>query len=272
MTMTRDAKEQAYLYDLFIVPGWRERFDQMVDKEISLPQPGRVLEVGCGTGGYAINLAVRLGADCEVVAIDDSPEKLEIARGKAEVQKVKRISFSQGTHTVSGQPDNRFDLVLADASMHDPAQMEAVFAELVRVAKPGAAVAVRLTTRGSFDEFFSFYWQALYELELTDHTAQLEALINERLLVGDAEELAKQAGLKKVRSVTHKEQFDYENAATFFAAPLIESSFLAHWLAILPGAVDADRVRQQMISLIDSERGDLTFDVSIKATLIIGQK
>lgn len=270
--MEKDAKEQAYLYDLYLVPLWRERFDRIVDEEIKLPEEGRLLDAGCGTGGYAVEMALRAGPRVEVVGIDDSAERLAIARGKAEVAKLKRADFFQGTVYALGALDEDFDLVLGDCSTLDVEDLAEAFDELARVAKPGAPVCVKLTTRGSFDEFFSLYWEALYELDLTAFSPGLEELILERLTIGDVEDLARAAGLKKVRSVTRKEEFEFDDAAAFFASPLIEVFFLEDWMAILPDERTRDRVRQQLFTIIDRERHAGVFDASIKATLVIGQK
>jgi ubiquinone/menaquinone biosynthesis C-methylase UbiE len=270
----RDAKEIAYLYDLYVAPTWREAFDQMVDDEIELPKEGKFLDAGCGVGDYAIDLAIRGGAKTEVVGIDPSPEKLVLARGKAEVKKLDRVEFRQGLMQSLEFPDEEFDLVIGDASMSPPSEIGPALAELGRVAKKGATVVLKLTTRGSFDEFFSIYWESLYNLGLLDYTPQLEGLITERLTVSDAEQIAADAGLKYVRSVTIKERFDYKDGKEFFESPLIETFFIDDWLAILPDAETRQQVRQQLMKIIDEERHktDMDFDVSIKATLIIGQK
>ncbi len=268
----RDAKEIAYLYDLYVAPAWREAFDQMVDDEVELPKEGRFLDVECGTGGYAIDLAIRGGAKTEVVGIDPSPEKLALARGKAEVKRLDRVEFRQGEMGALEFPDEEFDLVIGDASMAAPSEIGPAFAELGRVAKKGATVVLKLTTRGSFDEFFSIYWESLYNLDLLDYTPQLEGLITERLTVSDAEQIAIDAGLRNVHSVTSKERFDYKDGKEFFESPLIEAFFLDDWLAILPDDETRQQVRQQLVEIIDEERHKMDFDVSIKATLIIGQK
>jgi ubiquinone/menaquinone biosynthesis C-methylase UbiE len=270
----RDAKEIAYLYDLYVAPTWREAFDQMVDDEIELPKEGKFLDAGCGAGAYAIDMAIRGGAKTEVIGIDPSPEKLVLARGKAEVKKLDRVEFRQGLLQSLEFPDQEFDLVIGDASMSAPSEIGPALAELGRVAKKGATVVLKLTTRGSFDEFFSIYWESLYNLGLLDYTPQLEGLITERLTVSDAEQIAVDAGLKYVRSVTSKERFDYKDGKEFFESPLIETFFLDDWLAILPDEETRQQVRQQLIKIIDEERRktDMDFDVSIKATLIIGQK
>ena len=268
----RDAKEMAYLYDLYVAPTWREAFDQMVDDEVELPKEGRFLDVGCGTGGYAIDLAIRGGANTEVVGIDSSPEKLALARGKAEVKKLERVEFRQGAINSLELPDDEFDLVIGDASMAAPSEIGPALAELKRVARKGATVVLKLTTRGSFDEFFSIYWESLYNLGLLDYAPQLEGLITERLTVSDAESVAVEAGLKGVRAVTSKERFDYKDGKEFFESPLIDTFFLDDWLAILPDEETRRKVRQQLTKVIDEERHKMDFDVSIKATLIIGQK
>ena len=269
---TRNAKELAYLYDLFVVPGWREVFDEIVDETIATPEPGRVLDLECGTGGYAVALAGKLGPDAEIVGVDDSPERLEIARGKAEMQRVEKVSFAEGTLEASGQPDADFDLVIADASMSRPERLGAIFAELARVARPGATVAIKLTTRGSFDEFFSIFWEALHEAGLDHLTPQLEALITERPTVTEVEKLARHAGLRHIHSVTRKEEFDFADARSFFTSPLIETFFLNDWLALLPDAEAESRVRRNLATIIDRERHHMDFDVSIKATVIVAQR
>jgi hypothetical protein len=164
------------------------------------------------------------------------------------------------------------------------------------VAKKGATVALKLATRGSFDELFSIYWEALYNLDIVQYTPQLEELITERLTVTESEDQASRAGLKQVRSVTRKERFDFPDAGEFFESPLIKNVFLAGWLAVLPDdetrrriqeemAIIIERERQHMESemppdvmpeelkaIIDYERNKWFFDVSIKATLVLGEK
>ncbi len=268
----RDAKELAYLYDLYIAHGWREVFDQIVDDEIELPKEGKFLEAGCGSGGYAIDLAIRGGARTEVAGVDPSLERLALARSKAEIKKINRVTFQPGSLCDLDFANGEFDLVIGDASMTPPSEIGAVFAELLRVAKKGAPVGLKLTTRGSFDEFFSIYWEALYNLELLEYAPQLESLITERLTVRDAEQIATDAGLQRVRSVTRKEEFDYNNGNGFFEAPLIWTFFLDDWLALLPDRETHPRVQQELVKIIDQERHEMDFDISIKATLIIGRK
>src|SRR5262249_20583383 len=101
--LMNNEKELAYRYDLFITPDWRDRFDTLITENIELPTEGRLLDVNSGTGEHAIELAERLGGKGEVIALDPSAERIELARAKAQVKKITEVTFEQG-----GAPPLRF--------------------------------------------------------------------------------------------------------------------------------------------------------------------
>ena len=78
----QDAREEAYLYDLYVSPQWRETFNELLDSELKLPDRGTVLDAGCGTGDFALSLALRLGPLASVIGVDPSEERLSIARAR----------------------------------------------------------------------------------------------------------------------------------------------------------------------------------------------
>jgi hypothetical protein len=48
--------------------------------------------------------------------------------------------------------------------------------------------------------------------------------------------------------------------------------FSAGWLELLPDDATRQRMRRTLAAIIDRERRHIDFDVSIKATIVIGQK
>lgn len=269
-----DSKEQAYFFDLYVVPGWRELFDRIVDEEVKLPEEenSRFLDAGCGTGGYAIDLAIRAGSRSSVIGVDSDQEKLALAAGKASVKKVTNVEFKQADLHSLPFGDNYFDFVLGDVSLLPPSEAPAVLRELARVAKKGAPVVMKVSTRGSFDEFFSVYWEALHDLDLTSFSPALESLITERLTVTDAEQAAFDAGLRHVHSYTRNEELLFPGGADFFEAPILANLLIGSWLAILPDEALRRKIRDRIVSIIDSEGNGRDFYVSIKASLITGKK
>ena len=269
--MSRE-KELAYRYDLFITPDWRDRFDQIVDENIELPVEGSILDVNCGTGAHAMSIAERLKNEGKVVAIDSDPERITIAKAKAEVAKVKRVTFECADTFALPYASGEFDLVIGDASLMATDLIERLLVEMVRVARSGLRVVLKVATYGTLDEFFSIYWEALHECGIDDTVwDKLRSLIEERRTISQAEELATRSGLRDVESFTRKEEFLFESGADFLNAPLIEDVFLSGWLEIVPEAQQQE-VRSLVISIIDRERHGAPFDVSVKATAVSGVK
>jgi ubiquinone/menaquinone biosynthesis C-methylase UbiE len=265
-------KELAYRYDLFVSPDWRDRFDVLVNENTAFPKEGRILDVNCGTGAHASELAAALGQRGEVIGVDPSAERLEIARAKAEAQKLKNLTFQQALAVDLPFDSDQFDAVIGDASMLHDRDAGGVLAEMIRVAKPGAQVVLKLATHGSFDEFFSIYWEALLGAGTVDEAwPSLEGLIVERSTTSAIEKMAQDAGLREVSTVSRKEEFSFSTATEFFESPVIKDYFLPDWLDILPEG-KREQIVQQVVGIVDRERRDGPFDVSIKATVLTGIK
>lgn len=267
-----DAKELAFRYDLFITPDWRDRFDTLVNESLKLPVDVRILDVNCGTGAHSLELAERMRGKSEVIGVDPSAERIALARAKALVKKIDNVRFEQSPASDLPFDSHEFGAVIGDASMLNTAEIQEVLAEMVRVVQPEGRVVLKLATRGSFDEFFSIYWEALLQVGMADEVwTELERLINERLTVSDAERMAEQLGLLKVESFISREEFTYETAEDFLEAPLVTDRFLSEWLEIVPEE-SREEVRSQIINIIERERHEEPFSVSVKATLIVGVK
>lgn len=267
--------EEAYFYDLCVVPGWREFFDRLIDEEVKLPAAGRVLEVECGSGGLAIDLALRGGREIEVLGVDPLPELVSLAREKARIHKAARVSFSVGTLSADPSellPDGRFDLVIADNSLVPWRSPSFSFDDLARVTAPGGTVVLKSAGRGSFDEVFSIFWESLYDLDLLDASPALEALIESRPLVADLEAAAREAGLRQVRSYSRPERLAYPTGSELFDAPLIRTVFLDYWLSILPDQDSRPRVVSRMAEIIDRERRNAPFDLTVRAAIVLARK
>jgi ubiquinone/menaquinone biosynthesis C-methylase UbiE len=267
-----NARELAFRYDLFITPEWRDRFDRLINASIKIPLEVRILDVNCGTGAHAIELAARMHGKGEVIGIDPSAERIAIARAKALVKKATDVKFEQGIASDLSFDSHEFEVVIGDASMLRADEIEDVLAEMVRVARPEGRVILKLTTRGSFDEFFSVYWEALHNTGMADEVwTSLEGLINERRTAADAEQMAGRSGLRNIESFTSREEFRYETAEEFLESPLITDCFMPDWLEIAP-AESRDEVLGHLSSIIERERSNASFDVSIKAAVIAGVK
>lgn len=275
--MSQTEREAAFLYDLYVAPDWGERFAELMTEHLGVPEKGQLLYVGAATGAHAVLWHERSSGGLTITATDESEERLNIARAKAAAVKggAAAISF-QATPRLETLdfPDDTFMIVVGDASLIEPERLPEIFAEMVRVAAPGAMVALNAVSASSFGEFFSIYWEALHNADSDEQALEVEALITELPTVSQLEEMAADSELANVESWTSKEEFHFATGEFFLQSPLIAEFLLRHWMAALPEE-DIDlraRVKSQIAALIDEERANLDFALSIKATLVTGRK
>src|SRR5919202_3286261 len=273
MSQHEHDKELAYLHELYVAPDWGERFAELIDEHVQLPKEGRALYVAAGTGGHALALQERAGADVTLIGVDESEERLRLARAKAQAAKLgAQTEFRLTQLEALDFEDDQFDLVVGDASLVTPERLPEIFAEMVRVAAPGATVALNLPTASSFGEFFSIYWEALGNAGLLEEAPLVEHLITELPTITDVEQMAAREGLDEVQTWTRIEEFDYASGAEFLAAPLVKEFLLRNWLEPLQDEDERTRVLAAINEIIDEERHEGEFALSIKATLVVGQK
>lgn len=271
--MDRTDKELAYLHDLYVAPDWSERFAELFDEHVKLPLEGRALYVAAGTGGHALALKERAGKELTFICVDESDERLVLARAKSAALKADgQVDFRAGQLDALAFEDEQFELVLGDVSMVAPERLPEILAEMVRVSVPKGTVALNLTTASSFGEFFSIYWEALCCAGLEEHAAHVETFINELPTISDVEKLAAQEALDDVQSWTNLEEFSFASGEAFTDAPLVKEFLLKNWLAPLPDEDARTRVLAEIGRIIDDERHDAPFILSIKATLVVGHK
>lgn len=109
----------------FIMPTMFQLLKNVKDK--------KVLDLGCGEGGYARELA-RKGA--EVVAIDCSEKVIQYAVKQAERESLSIKHYIRNSNDLFDIADSSFDIVLCSMMLMDCEDFEGTVKEIVRVLKP----------------------------------------------------------------------------------------------------------------------------------------
>ncbi|KAL7621611.1 Delta(24)-sterol C-methyltransferase [Parahypoxylon ruwenzoriense] len=133
------------------------RHEHYLAHQIGIQEGMRVLDVGCGVGGPAREIAKFTG--CHVTGLNNNDYQIQRATHYAAKEGLsKQLTFIKGDFMVGPQvpspepswlvasqmdfPDNSFDAVYAiEATVHAP-KLEGVYSEILRVLKPGGIFGV----------------------------------------------------------------------------------------------------------------------------------
>ena len=99
--------------------------------------PGYALDIGCGPGEIVKKLAARL-PKWKLIGVDRSLTMIHRAR-----QSPHSVFFLAGDACLLPFADSSFDLVLCNSVLHHIGDPTRLFAEIRRIAKPGAAILLR---------------------------------------------------------------------------------------------------------------------------------
>lgn len=110
-----------------------------------------ILEFGCGTGSTAISHAPFVK---HIQAIDISSKMIEIAKAKANAERISNITFLQSTIEDFNSSAQTFDVVLGLSILHLLDNKEAVIARVHDILKPGGIFVSSTACIGDSMKFF----------------------------------------------------------------------------------------------------------------------
>jgi demethylmenaquinone methyltransferase/2-methoxy-6-polyprenyl-1,4-benzoquinol methylase len=137
---------------------WRARAADLA----ALAPGGSALDVACGTGDLAIELARRVGAGGEVIGTDFAEEMLERARAKA-----PELAWEWGNALELPYASGRFDAATVGFGARNFSDLDRGLSEMARVVKPGGRVVVlEITTprRPPLSTFYSVWFDRVVPL------------------------------------------------------------------------------------------------------------
>jgi len=142
---------------------WRERAAQRA----GLGPGDSALDICCGTGDLALELAERVMPGGNVVGCDFSEPMLDLAREKASARGAAGVRFEWADALELPYGAERFDAVTVGFGVRNLADLDRGLREMARVLKPGGrAVILEITqpTRPPLSLFFSLWFDRIVPL------------------------------------------------------------------------------------------------------------
>lgn len=250
-------------FDSQIAPLWSEPFAKLVLPRLDVSERASILELGCATGSLTEQLLARSHPQTRIIAIDSVSTLVERCRTRiSDVTGGSRVFLrSERISSSLAFADHVFDKVLYVGPLDPPKDLTRLLAELVRVAKPGAQVAVGLPMLGSYEPFVTAYSRVLDNCGFLSAKEKLnqyeQARPQQESLCGLFENHGCNVLFDQVEVGV-----EHESIRDFLFSPLVRYGPLSSWKHALDN--DGELLQQVLLHVKDDLEGQRAIRFSLK--------
>jgi demethylmenaquinone methyltransferase/2-methoxy-6-polyprenyl-1,4-benzoquinol methylase len=147
--------------------GLHHRWRQRTAARAELREGDTALDVCCGTGDLALELARYVGATGRVVGCDFSQPMLDLARAKSVQRWATTVRFEYADALQLPYEDETFDAVTVGFGVRNLADLDRGLGEMTRVLKPGGRMVILEITqpqRPPLSIFYSLWFDRIVPL------------------------------------------------------------------------------------------------------------
>jgi len=225
--------EKSLLYDE--LPFWSAPFGMLLLDTVKYRRKMRVLDIGCGYGFPMFELADRLGKGSEVHGLDPSEDAVEILREKIKLRRIENAFAVKAVGESMPFGNGVFDLIISNNGLNNVNNQEAVLAECLRVAKPGAQMVLTMNLPHTMIEFYDALRSVLGNHGLNDCITAMEAHISaKRKPIEDLQVMIIEHGFRIASTQPDGFKYRFASAHAFFNHYLVRNFFLPPWTEFLP--------------------------------------
>jgi ubiquinone/menaquinone biosynthesis C-methylase UbiE len=261
-------EEEAALYDSVVVPRYNARFAQLLLRAIPKGQRARVVDLGCGTGQPAFSLLERLDVGARVIAIDQNPTLVELARRRAMTVSGSRIFFKVESAERLSFGAQVFDTAVGNLVFSDLERPEEALAEARRVLVPDGRLLLTRAMEGTFVEILDMFREVAIRHDLPDVTARTAEVARRYPSATAFANEVRAAGFEDVSVDVEPFRLSFRNARELFADPLFNFVGLAEWRWIAGFEKGRERLLEEIETSLDVYFAGGPLSLTVEAGLL----
>jgi arsenite methyltransferase len=223
------------LYDE--VPLWSAPFLERLLARVPLRPDLRAVDVGCGTGQLAVELAERCGEHARIVAVD--PWGAAVARLRRKLEQrglTRRVEVQERDAIDLDVPDGSVHVVASNLGLNNFAKAGAVLARCGRALAPDGRLVLTTNLRGHFGTFYAAFDSALADLGLEVERRALAAHVDARATLESLAAQLSSAGFEITHTETWSGTWRFADTAALFGHWFVRLAFRGEWEALVPEA------------------------------------
>jgi len=229
-----DPGDNADLYDE--LPLWSAPFGLLALDRVPLGRDLAILDVGCGTGYLAVELAERCGPGTTVYAVDPWHAATERLARKVAQRGLRNVVIIEQDAATLDLPSDSIDVIVSSLGVNNFDSPALVLETCARLAKPGATFVLTTNVVGHMQEFYDIYRGVLARLERLDLIEALDRHIAHRATVDGLRDLLTRAGFGVTDVETGAFRWRFADGSALLRHYFIRLGFLAGWQSFLETA------------------------------------
>ena len=212
------------------LPVWSAPFGLLLLDNFPIGEYTDYLDIGCGTGFPLLEIAQRLGNNCQSVGIDPWTEGVKRTQIKINTFQLENITIIEGDASDISFSANHFDLITSNLGINNFAHPDKVLSECYRVLKTNGSLCLTTNLTGTFTEFYDLYYETLLELCFVKYLPQFNEHVQHRGSEESVKELIDRNGFMIKKSISSPYKMRFLNGTAFLNHSNIILGFIKSWI------------------------------------------
>lgn len=260
-------------YESVIAPRYTGRIGKSFVEKFNHGANETILDLACRTGNVTVELLHRLGPKGRIIALDNDPEMLNLARTKVRQEAGKRIFFATSTPIDQWHfEDEVFTSVIGNLAFDELVDSETTLKGIPRVLTPGGRLLITRLLRGSFQEVLDMFKEvalAHHEEKVLQRIATIhERYVEESTYAAFFEHL----GFDEVTVESMEFSLSFPTGSDVFSDPLVHHIVFKEWEWISQASSQPEQLLSQVQNTLETYFAGQSVPLTLRYGLLQGRR